>query len=217
MLWHFKIASVLLTRLLFLFPVTVEWGSNIISEKRQGIHTGNVVYGLQVGMVLFILSEVMFFVSFFWAFFIKCFQPEVKVDYSWPPVLLNLVAVDRLSIPLFNTLLLLSSGVSVTSGHHYLLAGETRYTFFCLVVTICLGSVFLGLQIFEYGHSLVRVRRVVYGSTFFLLTGFHGFHVTVGVVLLVLLGGRAYFHNFSNLNLVGFEVSRWYWHFVDVV
>lgn len=218
--WHGGPSIWFTFKFLFLLLVMISWWSDIFLENKLGYHTGSVLNLLRFGMIMFILSEIMFFFSFFWAYFHSCLGPATNHGLVWPPVEFNRVVVDSFSIPLLNTLLLVSSGARVTWTHASLIVRE-KYEFHIvssLVITILLGFLFLLLQGFEYANSLFALNSMTYGSCFFLLTGFHGLHVTVGAIMLrVCLFHILTDYWYNNEDMVGFECARWYWHFVDVV
>jgi cytochrome c oxidase subunit 3 len=166
-------------------------------------------------MVLFILSEVAFFAAFFWGFFHSSLGPAVEVGSAWPP--LGVFVLDTFSVPLLNTVVLLSSGVRATWAHHSLLAGRKPGVLSGLLLTVLLGAYFTYLQILEYAGSCFTISDGVYGSCFYLATGFHGLHVLVGSAFLSVCLLRAALNRFSVGHHVGLEAAVWYWHFVDVV
>nr|YP_011013892.1 cytochrome c oxidase subunit 3 [Arthurdendyus triangulatus]WPY71415.1 cytochrome c oxidase subunit 3 [Arthurdendyus triangulatus] len=169
-------------------------------------------------MVLFILSEVLFFFGFFWSFFHNCWYPASLVN-GWPPFGCDIFMMDPFSIPFLNTFYLLSSGVSITFCHHLLLIGTGGYIlFFSWFLTVFYGLLFLDCQLEEYIFSNFTLASGVYGSIIFMLTGFHGFHVFLGLLLLFYWFLRfCVVYEFSSSQHVSFEVAAWYWHFVDVV
>jgi cytochrome c oxidase subunit 3 len=191
------------------------WWRDVIRESRSGDHSDRVARGLRIGMGLFILSEVFFFVAFFWAFFWAAVWPTEAIEFTWPPP--GIETVEVWDIPFLNTLILLLSGATVTWAHHEIIEDRQNSAFKALVVTVALGFLFLSLQIYEYFHATFALWDGVYGSTFFMATGFHGFHVFIGATFLAVCMLRAYRMTFSARKHVGFEAAAWYWHFVDVV
>jgi len=192
------------------------WWRDIIREGTlEGQHTSTVQIGLRFGMLLFIISEVMFFFAFFWAFFHSSFNPSPAIGGVWPPSFLTIL--DPWKIPLFNTILLLSSGASVTWAHHSIVWGSKSQACASLIVTILLAIIFTFLQGLEYVTSPFSISDSVYGSTFYMATGFHGFHVFVGTCFLFVCLLRLYINHFTREHHFGFEAAAWYWHFVDVV
>lgn len=200
---------------LVLLTMLVWWRDVIREGEYMGSHTPRVMTGLRVGMILFILSEVCFFAAFFWAFFHNSLSPAAELGCCWPPV--GVVALDTFSVPLLNTVVLLSSGVSVTWAHHSMLSQDKPGVILGLLVTVLLGGYFTYLQINEYIMAQFTVADGIYGSTFFVSTGFHGLHVLIGSLFLLVCLARAFFDGFSRAHHVGLESAAWYWHFVDVV
>lgn len=194
----------------------LQWWRDVIREGTlQGAHTKRVQLGLRAGMLLFIVSEVMFFFSFFWAYFHSRLSPRWELGRVWPPV--RVTPFDPLQIPLLNTTILLASGVRVTWAHFSLLRDNHREALYRLLVTVGLGVYFSALQGLEYFEATFTVADSVYGSTFFIATGFHGLHVVIGTTFLMVCRVRAYYAHFSPQHHFGFEAAAWYWHFVDVV
>lgn len=192
------------------------WFRDIIREATfLGFHTKVIQKTIYWGMVLFILSEVMFFFSFFWTFFYNLLIPSVFIGQSWPPT--GVSAIDYKGIPFFNTVILVSSGFTITWAHLSLKSKRHWAGFFGLLFTIIYGIFFLVLQIFEYYNSYLTISDSVYGSIFYLLTGFHGFHVFCGAVFLIVCLIRFTRRHFSFFHHVGYICAIWYWHFVDVV
>jgi cytochrome c oxidase subunit 3 len=200
---------------MLLYAMVVWWRDVVREATYQGHHTQAVQRGLRYGMLLFIASEVMFFVAFFWAFFHSSLAPSVELGAVWPP--LGIQVLDPWEVPFLNTCLLLSSGASVTWAHHALLAGQRREAVVGLLLTILLAVIFTGFQAYEYLEAPFTIADSVYGSTFYLATGFHGFHVIVGTLFLAVCLGRALQHHFTRHHHLGFEAAAWYWHMVDVV
>lgn len=202
--------------LLILFLVAIFWWRDVIRERTfQGFHSRIVLKGLIVGIILFIISEIFFFFSFFWAFFHSRLSPVVELGVYWPPNGIN--PFNPFQVPLLNTVILLASGVRVTWAHQIILKENWNIVKTSLIITWILGLYFLILQGFEYYISSYGIRDSVYGSTFFISTGFHGFHVIVGTIFLFIIWIRFLRDHFSKRHHFGFEAAAWYWHFVDVV
>lgn len=196
--------------------IIFQWWRDIGHEgSLQGLHSSMVELGLRWGMLLFIVSEVFFFLSFFWAFFHRRLAPSPEIGSSWPP--LGTLPFNPFQVPLLNTIILLSSGVTVTLAHHALLKGSHSYAIQGLCVTVALGLVFTALQALEYLEASFSIADSSYGSTFFIATGFHGLHVIVGTTFLLVCSLRCNRCVFSPAHHFGFEAAAWYWHFVDVV
>ena len=198
-----------------LLSVSCWWRDVVREATYQGHHTSIVQIGMRYGMLLFILSEVMFFFAFFWAFFASALAPSIDIGAAWPPV--GIQCFSPWEIPLLNTLLLLCSGVTVTWAHHAMVAGNREETILGLFFTILLGAIFTGFQALEYSEASFCISDGVYGSTFFMATGFHGFHVLVGSIFLGVTLYRQVAYHFTKQHHFGFEAAAWYWHFVDVV
>nr|BBH37129.1 cytochrome c oxidase subunit III [Eviota japonica] len=193
-----------------------QWWRDVIREGTfQGHHTPPVQKGLRFGMVLFITSEVFFFLGFFWAFFHSSLAPTPEIGGCWPPT--GITPLDPFSVPLLNTAVLLSSGVTVTWAHHSIMGGNREQAIQALALTIILGGYFTFLQGVEYYEAPFTIADSVYGSTFFVATGFHGLHVIIGTTFLIVCALRQASYHFTMEHHFGFEAAAWYWHFVDVV
>jgi cytochrome c oxidase subunit 3 len=206
------------------------WWRDVINEaEHQGQHTPVVQLHLRYGMILFIASEVMFFVAWFWAYFdVSLFPGDAEqvtrtalTGGHWPPAVTEdgrfKGTFDPWGLPLVNTLILLTSGTTVTWAHHALLHNDRGGLVAGLSLTVILGILFTTFQAYEYGHAAFQFSGHIYGSTFFMATGFHGFHVIVGTLFLTIVLFRALAGHFTPKQHFGFEAAAWYWHFVDVV
>jgi cytochrome c oxidase subunit 3 len=199
------------------------WWRDVVKESHSGYHTKVVSLHLRYGMILFIASEVMFFVAWFWAFFDIALYPgpaeqPLRTELTgghFPPK--GIETFDPWHLPLLNTLILLLSGTTVTWAHHALLHDDRKGLKNGLLLTVALGALFTVLQIYEYGHAAFSFSEHIYGATFFMATGFHGFHVLVGTIFLLVCLLRASAGHFTSQKHFGFEAAAWYWHFVDVV
>ncbi len=202
------------------------WWKDVIHEGETGDHTAVVQIGLRYGMILFIASEVMFFVAWFWAFFNASLYPIIPTEGSgifevigqeavWPPK--GIETFDPWHLPFINTLILLLSGTTVTWAHHAIVEGNREAVKTGLWLTVLLGAFFTCVQVYEYSHAAFGFDGSIYGATFFMATGFHGFHVLVGTIFLAVCLGRVYKGHFKSDHHFGFEAAAWYWHFVDVV
>ena len=206
----------LLGGLAMLIVTFIGWWRDVVKESVQyGDHTPVVKLGLRYGMILFIASEVMFFVAWFWAYFNAALFPSGINLVDWPPP--NIATFDPWDIPLLNTLVLLTSGTTVTWAHHAIQTGDQKGAVNGLTATILLGMLFTALQAYEYMHAAFPFSGNIYGATFFMATGFHGFHVIVGTIFLIVCWFRARAGHFTPERHFGFEAAAWYWHFVDVV
>nr|YP_011004242.1 cytochrome c oxidase subunit 3 [Macrostylophora euteles]WPS93591.1 cytochrome c oxidase subunit 3 [Macrostylophora euteles] len=216
-MWFHTYNSSLMFIGMFITIMTMfQWWRDISREGTyQGLHTFIVSKGLRYGMILFIISEVLFFFSFFWAFFHSSLSPSIDLGAAWPPM--NINPFNPFQIPLLNTAILLSSGISITWAHHSLLENSHSQTSKSLMITIILGIYFSILQAYEYIEAPFTIADSVYGSTFFMATGFHGLHVIIGTLFLLICWIRLNIFHFSSSHHFGFEAAAWYWHFVDVV
>ena len=169
--------------------------------------------------VSFIISELISFFSFFWAFFHSSLIPSIEIGGVWPPRDLQDVIVDPFGVPLLNTCILLTSGLTVTWCHKLVIKPiyEEGEAIVALTITIGLAILFLLLQLMEYKNAVICLSDGIYGSTFYMTTGFHGFHVMIGTIFLIVCNYRLALGHFEDGNCVGLESAIWYWHFVDVV
>lgn len=191
------------------------WWRDISRESSfQGFHSNLVINGIRWGIALFIISEVIFFLSFFWTFFHSRLAPNFELGRVWPPI--GVRAINPYQIPLLNTVVLLSSGITVTIAHHLIIKNKVTTINF-LLITILLGVYFSILQAWEYLESSFSFSDRVYGSTFFLTTGFHGLHVAVGTIFLISSLLRLKILLLRREHHINLEIAIWYWHFVDVV
>ncbi|MEL6858107.1 MAG: cytochrome c oxidase subunit 3 [Pseudomonadota bacterium] len=211
--------------------VMAGWWREVVKEGRTGDHTPVVEIGLKYGMVLFIVSEIMFFAAWFWSFFeLAIFYPArvgatfdaaspvwegLNAFAQWPPT--GVTTFDPFHLPLINTLILLLSGTTVTAAHHALQHDKMDNAKFMLLLTIILGVAFTCLQVYEYSEAQFTFDGTLYGSAFFMATGFHGAHVVIGTIFLAVCLVRLYANNMTAKKHLGFEFAAWYWHFVDVV
>nr|AML26430.1 cytochrome c oxidase subunit III [Staphylinidae sp. BMNH 1274642] len=214
--FHFYNNSLFLLGLTITMLVMYQWWRDVTREGTfQGLHTYRVTMGLRWGMILFITSEVFFFISFFWGFFHSSLAPSIELGMTWPPK--GIETFNPMQIPLLNTLILLTSGLTVTWAHHSLMENDYTQTLQGLLLTVILGVYFSILQAYEYIEAPFTISDSVYGSTFFMSTGFHGLHVIIGTTFLLVCLLRHMKNHFSCIHHFGFEAAAWYWHFVDVV
>ena len=235
-----------------LIAVAYLWWRDVIIEAHRGDHTPVVQLHLRYGIILFIASEVMFFVAWFWAYFdfslfpsgleqienmqqaIGLVQRNEVFGGQWPPVPVEMTEAvipatgmpaegffkgtfDPWTLPFINTLILLTSGVTVTWAHHALLKNDRRGLVLGLFLTVLLGVIFTAMQAYEYTHAAFSFAGHAYGAAFFMATGFHGVHVIIGTIFLLVCLLRAMKGHFTSKQHFGFEAAAWYWHFVDVV
>jgi cytochrome c oxidase subunit 3 len=198
------------------------WWAETVAENHAGDHTPVVAIGLRYGVILFIMSEVMFFAAWFWSFFKHAMYPmhpdglSPAIDGVWPPA--GIETFDPWHLPLINTLILLCSGAAATWAHHALVHEDNRKDLKTgLWLAIVLGAIFTVFQIYEYTHAAFGFAGNIYGANFFMATGFHGFHVLIGTIFLAICLYRVYQGHFTPQSHLGFEAAAWYWHFVDVV
>lgn len=207
--------TLVLFSLITVILISFLWWKDFNRERILGFHTHKLEAALRLAFALFILSEVFFFVSFFWGFYDASLSPSVELGLRWPPK--GITPLSTYSVPLLNTVILLSRGISVTWAHHAIINNMFTKAWVRLAATVLLGVYFLTIQWLEYNEASFSLSDGVYGRTFFIATGFHGMHVTVGTiflfyVLLILRTSKiTWQHHFC------FEAAAWYWHFVDVV
>ena len=215
--WAFFIGLILVLYVMF------AWWSDTIREAHEGHHTKVVSIHLRYGMIMFIASEVMFFAAWFWAFFDASLFPNeaaqvARNEYTggqWPPA--GIEVLDPFHPPLYPTIILPLSGTTVTWAHHALLHDDRKGLVWGLAITVALGLLFTCVQAYEYAVAPFSFTNSLYGATFFMATGFHGFHVIIGTIFLLVCLLRAMAGHFTAKQHFGFEAAAWYWHFVDVV
>nr|QHN60236.1 cytochrome c oxidase subunit III [Tamarixia radiata] len=207
---------------LFIYGIVInmlimyQWWRDVIREATyQGYHTNMVIMGIKLGMILFIVSEILFFISIFWCYFHMFLSPSIEIGMNWPPY--NIISFNPYNIPLLNTIILLSSGITITWCHYSILLNYKKLSFMSLLMTILLGLIFTMIQYLEYKHASFTIADSVYGSIFFMSTGFHGLHVLIGTMFLLVNLFRIMNNDFSSIHHFSFEAAAWYWHFVDVV
>lgn len=214
--FHCNRINLLIAGLICTILTIIQWWRDIIREGTfKGLHTKELLSCLRFGIILFILSEVCFFFSFFWAFFHRALAPTPELGCAWPPTAIT--PINAFRVPLLNTAVLLGSGATVTWAHHSLTEGNGKEAKQALILTILLGIYFTKLQVGEYQEAPFTIADRVYGSTFFVATGFHGLHVLIGTTFLAVCLLRIFLNHFSTRRHFGFEAAAWYWHFVDVV
>ena len=216
----FNFVTVYLTTILVKIRLTglgmLLWFRDIILEATYlGDHTTQVQKGLTIGVILFIVSEVFAFLSVFWAFFHSSLSPSIEIGGVWPPQ--GIEALSAFGIPLLNTFLLLSSGSTITYGHHALIKGDRKKAIIGGLLTIILALIFTALQYVEYFNASFTITDSVFGTTFYASTGLHGLHVIVGTIFIAVGFFRIVNYHLTNTHHIGYEASILYWHFVDVV
>jgi len=211
-----NIGIVFFTSLFMLIYSMSLWFRDVISEGTYlGHHTLAVQKGINIGVVLFIISEIFFFLAIFWAFFHSGISPDIEIGSQWPP--LGIQAINPFELPLLNTIILLSSGVTVTYAHHSLIEGNRSGTLYGLLYTIILACIFTAFQGIEYTVSSFTISDGIFGSCFYFGTGFHGLHVIIGTIFLSVGIWRALAYHLTDNHHLGLEAGILYWHFVDVV
>nr|YP_004564199.1 cytochrome c oxidase subunit III [Acridotheres cristatellus]AEG25182.1 cytochrome c oxidase subunit III [Acridotheres cristatellus] len=216
MWFHYNSPLLLIIGLTSTLLVMFQWWRDIVRESTfQGHHTPTVQKGLRYGMALFITSEAFFFLGFFWAFFHSSLAPTPELGGQWPPV--GITPLNPMEVPLLNTAILLASGATVTWAHHSITEANRKQAIHALTLTVLLGFYFTALQAMEYYEAPFTIADGVYGSTFFVTTGFHGLHVIIGSTFLLVCLLRLVKYHFTSNHHFGFEAAAWYWHFVDVV
>lgn len=213
---QFKINYLWLLAIISLIICSYQWWRDTLRESSyEGYHGILVINGIKIGIILFITSEIFFFVSFFWGYFHVRSRPNIELGQTWPPI--SIVAFNPINVPLLNTIVLISSGASITWSHHEILKNNYGIRNLSLIITIILGLYFSFLQGIEYWRAEFTICDSVYGSTFFIATGFHGLHVLLGTSFLIISYNQLSKKNTSHLHFIGFELAAWYWHFVDIV
>lgn len=216
MWFHFYSITLLTLGLLTNMLTLYQWWRDIVRESTyQGHHTTPVQKSLRYGITLFIISEVFFFIGFFWAFYHSSLAPTPCLGGHWPPT--GITPLNPIEVPLLNTSVLLASGVTITWAHHSLISNNRKQTIQALLITILLGIYFTLLQASEYLEAPFTISDGIYGSTFFITTGFHGLHVIIGSTFLFICLIRQLLYHFTSNHHFGFEAAAWYWHFVDVI
>lgn len=216
LLIHHHTLIIILLGVAVILLTSIQWWRDIAREAtHQGLHSWVVQFNMRWGIALFIVSEVIFFFSFFWAYFHVRLSPTLEVGLIWPPT--NISTFNAFGVPLLNTTILLRSGLTVTWAHHRILANQFLSAYWGLALTIFLGIYFTSIQAFEYLQAPFTFADSSYGSCFFMATGFHGIHVLVGTTFLIVCLLRLHFGHLSPRHHFGFEAAAWYWHFVDVV
>nr|YP_010296009.1 cytochrome c oxidase subunit III [Polistes hebraeus]AKG64600.1 cytochrome c oxidase subunit III [Polistes jokahamae]UMB50751.1 cytochrome c oxidase subunit III [Polistes hebraeus] len=196
--------------------ILFQWWRDVTREGTyQGMHTNNMMKNLKMGMILFIISEIFFFISLFWTYFHASLSPNIEIGNLWPPK--NIIMLNPYSIPLLNSIILISSGMTITWSHHNLLNNKHSMSIKTLIQTIILGVFFTLCQIHEYFETSFTIADSIFGSIFFLTTGFHGMHVIIGTIFLFVCLIRMINNHFSKIHHFGYEAAIWYWHFVDIV
>nr|DBA43915.1 TPA_asm: COX3 [Bombus griseocollis] len=207
---------IMISNMFILTSSIIFWFRDIVRESTfQGMHSLFIIKMLKFSMIMFIISELFFFISFFWTFFHNSISPSIDIDSIWPPKMIKFF--NPMEIPLLNSIILIMSGFTVTLSHYNLLNNKLNSSIFSLLFTIMLGFYFNVMQMFEYQNSYFCINDSIFGSIFFLSTGFHGTHVIIGTFMLMFSMVRMLNNHFSPIHHINFEFAIWYWHFVDVI
>ena len=205
----------MILNIITLLLIVFQWFRDIIRESQSGEHTLFVQKGITLGFLLFLISEIMLFISFFWAFFHSSLAPSIELGLIWPPLGIN--QVNPWGIPQLGSIVLLSSGFVVTLSHHNLLLGKKKESIIYLQLTIILGMLFIFLQFTEYNYGEFTITDSVYGSVFYMTTGLHAIHVIIGTFFLIVQLIRLSYDHFTLEHHLGYEFAIFYWHLVDIV
>lgn len=204
-----------LLNVILLLLIVFQWFRDIVRESMSGHHTILVQKGILLGFLLFLVSEIMLFFSFFWSYFHSSLVPTIELALIWPPLGIN--AVSPWGLPLLGSIILLASGFLVTLSHHALILGNKNLSITHLILTIILGLFFIYLQSTEYYYSEFTISDSVFGSVFYMTTGLHALHVIIGVIFLFVQLIRLMFDHFTLEHHLGYEFAIFYWHLVDIV
>nr|ALO64389.1 cytochrome c oxidase subunit III [Andrena subopaca] len=216
LLVYMKMTSILLLSMFTLILCLSQWWRDVIRESTyQGCHTLMVTKLIKMSMILFIISELMFFVAFFWTYFHSSIAPSIEIGMTWPPT--SIKQLNPYNIPMLNSVVLISSGMTITWTHYSILTEEMTEAKISFLLTIILGMYFTFLQIIEYFEAPFCFNDSIYGSIFFMTTGFHGSHVNIGLIFLMSCFIRLTKNHFSKIHHLHFETASWYWHFVDII
>nr|ALO64513.1 cytochrome c oxidase subunit III [Andrena cineraria] len=211
-----KTTSLMFMGMITLIMCLIQWWRDVIRESTfQGLHTFTVTKLIKMSMILFIISELMFFVAFFWTYFHSSIAPSIEIGMTWPPS--SIKQINPYNIPLLNSIILVSSGITITWTHYSLLTENMKETKLSFTLTIMLGIYFTLMQIIEYLETTFCFNDSVYGSIFFMTTGFHGSHVNIGLIFLMTCFMRLSMNHLSKMHHLHFETASWYWHFVDII
>nr|YP_009542292.1 cytochrome c oxidase subunit III [Aphis fabae mordvilkoi]AYU56880.1 cytochrome oxidase subunit III [Aphis fabae mordvilkoi] len=216
MILNFKSNLISLINLLMIIIISMLWWRDIIRESTfQGNHNFFIMNLIKFSMILFIISEMFLFISFFWNFLHNSLAPSIELGLNWPPK--NIKFFNPLLIPLLNTIILLTSSFTVTLTHFYLLNNIKKKTIIFMNLTIILSIYFLMLQMLEYNQATFTFSDSIFGSSFYMATGFHGLHVIIGTIFLMINLLRMLKLHFSFIHHISFELAAWYWHFIDII
>lgn len=213
---NFKFNLILLINFLIIILISILWWRDVIRERTfQGNHNFFIINLIKFRIILFIISEIFLFISFFWNFLHNSLAPSIELGLNWPPK--NIRFFNPLLIPLLNTIILLTSRFTITLTHFYLLNNFKKKTIIFINLTIILSIYFLILQILEYNQATFTFSDSIFGSSFYIATGFHGLHVIIGTIFLIINLIRILKLHFSFIHHIRFELAAWYWHFIDII
>nr|YP_009994018.1 cytochrome c oxidase subunit III [Aphis aurantii]QNO35793.1 cytochrome c oxidase subunit III [Aphis aurantii] len=216
MILNFKFNMTSLINFFLIISISMLWWRDVIRESTfQGNHNFNIMNLIKFSMILFIISELFLFISFFWNFLHNSLAPSIELGLNWPPK--NIMFFNPLLIPLLNTIILLTSSFTITLTHFYLLNNLKKKTIMFMNLTIILSTYFLLLQMLEYNQATFTFSDSIFGSSFYMATGFHGLHVIIGTIFLLINLMRMLKLHFSFIHHISFELSAWYWHFIDII
>nr|AKM70110.1 cytochrome oxidase subunit III [Kurisakia onigurumii] len=216
MILNFKLNLYYFMNLMLIIMLSMLWWRDIIRESTfQGNHNFNIMNLIKLSMILFIISEMFLFISFFWNFLHNSLAPSIELGLNWPPK--NIMFFNPMLIPMLNTIILLTSSFTVTLTHFYLLNNKKNKTLMFMNLTILMSLYFLLLQMLEYKQAMFTFSDSIFGSSFYMATGFHGLHVIIGTIFLMLNLIRMMKNHFSFIHHISFELAAWYWHFIDII
>jgi len=206
----------LLAYVIFLFILILRWGSDVhVEASYEGRHTKIVQKLIKHGFFLFIASEIMFFAGLFGSYFYIMTHPNIWIGCEWPPS--ELYEMNPMKLPLANAFLLVASGMWGEIAGDMISLGLGSYALHYLIILIILGTAFLGVQVHEYIEAPFGIDDGIYGSLFYFITGFHGIHVCAGLIFIIVQYRRILSGGITRNHHLGFDLSIWYWHFVDIV
>nr|AKM70241.1 cytochrome oxidase subunit III [Adelges laricis] len=216
MMMNYKMNFILIMNLMLTILISMMWWRDIIRESTfQGNHNFYIMNLIKFSMILFIISELFLFISFFWNFLHNSLAPSIELGLNWPPK--NIIFFNPMMIPLLNTIILLTSSFTITLTHFFLLNNKLKNSKKYIKLTILLSIYFLLLQMFEYNQAMFTFSDSIFGSSFYIATGFHGLHVIIGTIFLIINFIRMIKMQMSFIHHISFELAAWYWHFVDII
>nr|AKM70136.1 cytochrome oxidase subunit III [Greenidea kuwanai] len=216
MMLNFKFNYFMMSNLMIMILISMLWWRDIIRESTyQGNHNFYIMNIIKFSMILFIISEMFLFISFFWNFLHNSLAPSIELGLNWPPK--NIKFFNPMLIPLLNTIILLTSSFTVTLTHFFLLNNNKKNSIMFMNLTIILSIYFLILQMIEYKEATFTFSDSIFGSSFYMATGFHGMHVLIGTIFLMLNLMRMKNFHISFIHHISFELAAWYWHFIDII